>query len=178
MKTPLPISAEDFPAFYSPYVSKVQEAYGDNPWQAMAVQASEIPSWLAPLAVEQQHYRYAEDKWTVKEIIGHLIDAERIFGCRCLHFARQESQPLIGFDENQYVSEGKFNDRDWKGLLEEFRQVRSSHLSMFSGFGSEVWDHKGVASGVPFTLASMPYIMVGHVMHHVKVLRDRYEIHA
>lgn len=176
MKTPLLINSDDYPSFYQPYVSKVQEAYDDNPWQAFRVQAEEIPALLQDVGEEMPGYRYAEGKWTVQQVVGHMIDAERIFGVRCLHWARGEKQALIGFDENEYVQAAQFENRTFPSLLEEFRLVRLGHVNMFEGFAAEWYDHKGEANGSTFSLAAMPYIMVGHVLHHFRILRERYGI--
>ena len=176
MKTPLEISTQDYPAFYSGYVNHVLEAYGNDPWPAMKVQAEELPDWLADIPTDKHTYQYEEGKWSVKQVIGHLIDGERIFGIRCLHFARQESQSLIGFDENHYVTAANFDDRPWQSLLAEFRLARLSNLAMFEGFEDAWWEQKGTANGSEFKLAAMPFIMVGHVMHHFSILKSRYGI--
>ncbi|MEL6535100.1 MAG: DinB family protein [Bacteroidota bacterium] len=174
MKNPLPITQGEYPSFYETYVSKVIAAYEHNPWQAFRVQAEELPDWLEQVPEEKQQFRYEEGKWSVREVIGHMTDAERIFGIRALHFARQEGQALIGFDEKAYVQVANFDDLAWSVLLNNFRTARLANLAMFETFEDSWWENQGTASGASFTLGSMPYIMVGHVLHHVHILRERY----
>ncbi|HAA15560.1 MAG TPA: DinB family protein [Cytophagales bacterium] len=174
MKNPLPISTGDYPGFYEPYVSKVIAAYESNPWQAFKVQAEELPDWLAEVPLEKQKHRYEEGKWSVREVIGHMTDAERIFGTRALHFARDEPQSLLGFDENAYVQAANFDATDWSVLLNNFKTARLANLAMFETFENSWWDKQGQANNAAFRLGAMPYIMVGHVLHHVHILRNRY----
>jgi hypothetical protein len=118
--------------------------------------------------------RYAEGKWSVREVVGHLADAERIFAYRALRFARKDRTPLAGFEENDYVPAARFDARDWGGLIEEYGAVRRSSLYFFEGLDGEAWERRGVASGKEISVRALAYIMAGHELHHMRILRERY----
>jgi arsenate reductase (thioredoxin) len=111
--------------------------------------------------------------WTIKQALGHVIDAERIFGIRALRFARNDPTPLPTFDENEYVRRANFNDRTVRDLAEEFDLVRRSHLSLFRHLDEEAWLRAGVASGYSVTVRALAYIIAGHAEHHLRILRKR-----
>jgi DinB superfamily len=122
--------------------------------------------------------RYAEGKWSIKEVLGHLNDTERIFSYRLLRIARGDATPLPGFEENDYVPAGRFDDRPLPMLLTEFRAVRMSTIALVEGVPADAWERWGEASGNPVTARALAYVIVGHVVHHVGVLRDRYGLSA
>jgi hypothetical protein len=117
--------------------------------------------------------RHAPYTWSVKEVVGHLIDSERIFGIRALHFARQDRAELPGFDENRYVQCAGFDARTLASLAQEFELVRRSHLFFFRGLDGEAWLRRGVANGHSVTVRALAYIIAGHERHHVTILRQR-----
>jgi hypothetical protein len=117
--------------------------------------------------------RHPPYTWTIKQVLGHLIDAERIFGCRALRFARGDAAPLPGFDENPYVELGKFDQRSPADLLAEIETVRRSHLFLFENLTDDAWDRRGIASGNEVSVRALAYIMVGHVRHHLAIVRKR-----
>ncbi|NNE07358.1 MAG: DinB family protein [Gemmatimonadetes bacterium] len=119
-------------------------------------------------------HRYEPGKWTVREVLGHMIDVERVFGMRCLTFARGDRTPLPGFEQDDYVANGAFGTRSIGSLLEERDGLRRSHLALFRSFSDEAWLRTGTANEAPFTARAIPYILAGHEIHHVQVLRDRY----
>jgi hypothetical protein len=120
--------------------------------------------------------RYAEDKWSIKEILGHLSDTERIFTYRLLRIARGDATPLEGYDENAYVPAGRFDDRPLPMLLAELRAVRLSTAALLEGLPEDAWGRWGEANGGPVTARALAYIIVGHVAHHLGVLRSRYNL--
>jgi uncharacterized damage-inducible protein DinB len=122
--------------------------------------------------------RYAPGKWSIKEILGHLTDAERIFAYRLLRVARGDATPLPGFDEKAYVPAARFDERPLRALAAEFRAVRLSSVALASGIPSTSWSMVGQASGKPVSARALVYIIVGHVAHHLGVLRERYGLGA
>ncbi|NNG15811.1 MAG: DinB family protein [Gemmatimonadales bacterium] len=157
--------------YYSVYVRQVPD--GDV-FETLAREVGGTVALLEALDESQAGYRYAPGKWNVREVIGHVIDVERVFAQRALHFARKDATPLPSLEQDAWVETGCFDRRTLTSLLEEFTAVRQATLAMFCGFDAEVWANRGVASGVEFTARSMPYIIAGHEVHHRKVLEARY----
>ncbi len=158
-------------AYYRRYIDKVA---GEDITDQLASQLHEVEKLLEPVTDRAALARYAEGKWSIKEIIGHLIDTERIFAYRLLRIARGDSTPLPGFDENAYNPEGQFDERPIAMLLAEFRSVRQSTSALFEGLPAQAWERRGIANGQPISARALAYIIVGHVFHHLGVLRDRY----
>lgn len=119
-------------------------------------------------------YRYAEGKWTIKEVVGHIMDTERIFCYRALAIARGEKKSLPGFDQDQYVINGKFNDRPLYDLTYEYRLVRESTILLFRSFDQSVLQNRGVLSGNEVTVLAIMFITAGHERHHLNILKERY----
>lgn len=120
--------------------------------------------------------RYAPGKWSVRELVGHLIDTERIFAYRALRFARNDRTDLPGFEQDDYIPAAQFDRRPWADLLEEFAAVRHSNVLMFRGLSEEAWRRMGVANGNPMSVRAAAYIIAGHELHHMQVLRDKYGV--
>jgi hypothetical protein len=118
--------------------------------------------------------RYAPGKWSVKEVIGHLCDAERIFSYRALRIARGDKTPLAGFNENEYVPNGNFESRSTAGLLEEFAAIRAATLIMMRSFDEAAWARRGISGEKEISVRALAYIICGHERHHLAILRDRY----
>ena len=146
----------------------------DDVLSVMEQQSSEMQKWLASLDETKAAYRYASDKWSVKQVIGHIIDAEMIVGYRALAIARGEQQPLPGFDENEYVAHANFDAWKLGDLAERYALVRRSHIVMFKNLPPEAWERRGVANGVGVSTRGMAFVIVGHNRHHLKVLHERY----
>lgn len=121
-------------------------------------------------------HRYAPGKWSVREVVGHLCDAERIFAYRLLRIARGDETPLAGFDENTYVPAGSFDARELNALIKEWMATRDSTIALVRGLPADGWTRRGVANGKAVTAASLAYIILGHVEHHLGILRDRYGV--
>ena len=138
---------------------------------------SQLPETLALLysiTDEQSFHRYAPDKWTIREVVGHLIDTERLFVFRAFWFARGFDSPLPSFDQNVAITHAGSNDRSWTGLINEFRVLRQSSLAFFQALPADAWSRRGIASGYPFTVRALAYMTAGHVTHHARILRERY----
>ena len=153
------------------YVSQAPE---DDILPAMRSQVDALDVLLDRVAPERETYRYAEGKWSIREIIGHLIDGERVFGYRLLCIARGEQQNLPGFDQDEYMVNAPFDRIDLEDLLSEFRLVRLSNIAMLRTLDEPAWTRMGTANGNPVSVRALAYVMVGHVRHHMNVLRERY----
>jgi DinB superfamily len=170
-----PPSTEYAPPFER-YVSRVAEI---DVLGAMARQHEELTAALAGVRGEAaERYRYAEGKWSIREVVGHVIDSERVFGYRAVCIARGESTPLPGFDENAYVANASFDEHPLAALLEELGHVRSGHLAFFNHLSPEAWRRTGISNANPISVRALAFIIVGHPRHHLAVLRERYLPHV
>lgn len=130
--------------------------------------------YLASLKPDQWDYRYAEGKWSVREVLLHLIDSERIFAYRALRIGRNDQTPLPGFDQDIFVEYSDASARSESSLLEEYQSVRQATLSLFRGFPAEAWARRGYANAVEVSAHAIPFIIAGHEIHHLNVLQNRY----
>ena len=164
----------EYNAYYQTYIGAVPD--GDL-LARLGEQRDSTSALLATIAEADAGYRYAAGKWSIKEVIGHLADAERVFSYRALRVARADATPLPGFDENAWVPPANFDRRTLADLAAEFRAVRESSLALFRGFGNEAWPRMGTASGHPISARALAWIVAGHEVHHLRVLRERYLPH-
>ena len=171
MRTLVRPATTEYAQPYAGYVSLVPE---DDILSAIEEQSAATQKLLASLDETKAAYRYAESKWSVKEVLGHVIDAERIFAYRALAIARGETQPLPGFDEQEYVRNAGFDAWKLGDLSEHYALVRRATIVLFRNFPEEAWDRRGIASDYPITVRAIAWIIVGHERHHVQVLRERY----
>ena len=157
--------------YYAKYIDLVPEGgLGD----ILDQQTQETAEFLRGIRAHLHDHRYAEGKWSVKEVIGHIADAERIFSYRALRIARGDATPLPGFDENAYVPAGEFGLRDYDSLVEEWLSVRRATLSLFRSLTPEQSRRRGIASENGVSVRAAGYIIAGHVIHHTHILRERY----
>ena len=140
----------------------------------LQAQVVEIEELCAGLTESGAMFRYAEKKWTVKEVIGHLLDTERVFAYRLLRISRGDMTELPGFDETTYAPEGQFNGRSLDELVSEFKLQRASTLALVNGVPQAAWPRVGTANGFPTSAWALVYIILGHTAHHFSLLRDRY----
>src|SRR5919107_5569942 len=165
--------AEESLAYYHRYIARVSdEPLGDQ----LTAQLRDIEQLFETVTDRAALARYAEGKWSIKEILGHLSDTERIFTYRLLRIARGDATPLPGYDENAYVPAGRFDERPLPMLLAELPAVRLSTAALLEGLPDEAWTRWGDANGSPITARALAYIIVGHVSHHLGVLRSRYSL--
>lgn len=137
----------------------------------------QLPETLAVLrgiSEERSLHRYAPGKWSIRDVVCHLSDAERLFTFRALWFARGFDSPLPSFDQNVAHAGAAADGRSWSSLVEEFGAVRGATLGFFRNLPEEAWQRRGIASGNPFTVRALAYICAGHVAHHVRILKERY----
>lgn len=159
------------PEFYHNYINHVTE---DDLMQAFKVQTSALTQFLETIPPGKHDYRYADGKWTIKEVVQHMIDAERIFTYRALCFVRGDKTFLPGFDENVYADNSKAHKRDWNGLVEECKAVRKSSQYFFGSLDEQQLDATGTANNNSIYVLGIGYIVIGHAMHHIKVIKERY----
>ena len=161
----------EYAPYYQSYVDQVSE---NDILHLLRAEVDELDVLLGQLPAEKETYAYAEGKWTIREMIGHLIDGERVFGYRALCIARGEKQNLPGFDQDDYMLTAPYKHIELEDLLSELRLVRLSNLAMFRSLDEEAWNRVGTANGNEITVRALAFIMGGHVRHHMNVLRERY----
>jgi DinB superfamily len=162
----------EFAAFYAGYVQLVTE----EPLVALESQGRKTQVLLAGLTDAQAGHRYAEGKWTVRDVAGHMGDVERVLSYRALRIARGDATALHGFDENAYADVAGADRRPIGELAAELAAVRSATLALFRGFDAAAWRRRGVANGNPVSVRALAHIIAGHERHHSEILRTRYGI--
>jgi uncharacterized damage-inducible protein DinB len=163
--------ADEFAPYYATYIDQVTEP---DVIAALATLRQTTASWLGGLSESQAGYRYAPGKWTLREVVGHVVDAERIFSYRLLRIARGDETPLASFDENAYVPAGQFERRPLADVAAELGAVRDATLALVRSVPADAWSRRGTASGKPISARALAYIIAGHERHHLSVLRERY----
>ena len=147
----------------------------DDILQELKKQGDEFANYLRKLTEQQGNYAYAKDKWSIKEIAGHIADAERVFAYRALRFARNDKTALPAFEQDDYVAAANFNKRTLADLIEELQLIRASNLALFKTFTEEELQRTGTASSNFYTVKSLLYIIAGHEKHHLNVLKEKYD---
>jgi hypothetical protein len=166
-----PPEPSEYQPAYARYISLVP---GSNLAATLETQLAHSLPMLHQISSEKSLHRYAPGKWSIKEVLGHIIDGERIFTYRALRFARNDQTPLPGFDQDPYVAAANFDTRNWSELIEEFEHVRRSTVLFFRGLGPEAMLRSGTASQAPITVRALGYVVAGHELHHMQILRERY----
>ncbi len=161
----------EYAPFYEGYVSRVPE--GDIIEIARG-QIAETMSLLETIDEERSNFAYAAGKWTVKQVVSHMADAERVFAYRALRFGRGDATPVPGFDENVYARSSNTEARTFKSIVAELRAVRAATIELWEGFPSEAWARSGTANDRSVTVRALAYITAGHELHHRAILQDRY----
>jgi len=160
---------------YAPYYANyIKLAEGEDILKILNDQSKITQDVLNSFSEHKGNYRYTDGKWTVKEVVGHLLDTERVFAYRALCIARGEKKSLPGIEQDDYVKEGNFNRRELFELNYEFRLLRESNLLLFRSFTSEMLLKRGFASEASVTVLAILFIIAGHEKHHIKVLREKY----
>jgi hypothetical protein len=157
--------------YYFGYINKVP---GNLVLPVLASQLGEMLALFDGISEEQSLYRYAPERWTIRQVLSHVNDAERLFVFRAFWFARGFDSPLPSFDQNIAVTAAAGNNQQWRTLVEDFRAVRAATLTFFRTLPQAAWDRRGVASDNPFTVRALAYITAGHAIHHNTILRGRY----
>ena len=168
MKRP---EASEFAEYYGKYIAK---APGTDVSGILESERQQMARLFAGRSERDGNFRYAPDKWTVKEVLGHVIDAERIFTYRALRIARGDETPLPSFEQDDYVKNGGFSARTLADLVEEFDAVRGASISLFRSFDEVVWGRRGTASQKQVTVRALGFITAGHQIHHRMILEENY----
>lgn len=163
--------AGEYTSYYEKYISLVP---GNDVLSALESQRIQTARLLAGRSEREGNFRYAPGKWTVKEVVGHLADTERIFAYRALRIARGDQTPLPGFEQDDYVKSGAFSERTLADLAEEFASVRNASIALYHSFGKEAWLRRGVANKNEITVRALAFITAGHELHHRRILEERY----
>lgn len=163
------------PGDYAPYtISYIDQVKEETITDALDKHSPEIIAFFRKLPVDKASFRYAPGKWSLKQVLQHIIDTERIFTFRALTFARRDDISLPGFDENIYADNSNGDDREWSDLLAEFTALRTSTDYLFKSFNSETLKQDGTANNQRVTVNALCYISLGHVLHHMNVISERY----
>jgi hypothetical protein len=166
---------DEYDVAFERYVSRVQET---DILAALERQPAELAATLASVPSAGEEYRYAPGKWTIRGVVGHMLDAERVFGYRALCVARGDKASLPGFEENDYAANAGYDRRTLASLAEEFTSLRVSHVLMLRHVDDAGWVRVGLANELPVTPRALAYILVGHVRHHLAILREKYGVGA
>jgi hypothetical protein len=170
MERPAPT---EYIPYYEHYVSLVP---GGHVLAVLEEQLAAVRDFVDSVPEERETYRYAEGKWSVREVRGHVVDTERIFAYRACCIARGETQALPGYDQDAYAAASGADRRRLRDLLEELEWQRRSNVVLLRGLKEEAWERMGSADGDPVSVRALAYIMAGHVTHHLQILRERYSL--
>lgn len=175
MKSSVAVSSKPGPDEYAPYYGKyVSLIAEDDIVAALEKQPPEIVALLSTRKEADGDFRYAPGKWSVKEVLGHVIDTERVFSYRALRIARNDQTPMEGFEQDDYVKYGPFGQCNLAGLVEEFKSVRQATLTLFRGLDEAAWVRRGVANKNEVSVRAIAYIIAGHELHHRNILKEKY----
>ena len=165
--------ASEFAEFYQPYIDILPQD-GSGLIEQLESSLALAQDALRDLSEDNGNYRYAEGKWSIKELVQHLIDSERVFAYRALRFARNDQKILPGFDENHYAETSRADERTLSGLVKEFSFLRRANILMFESFDESALARKGSVDGNALSVRALGFICCGHLLHHLKVLEERY----
>jgi len=168
MKRP---NKDEYALYYHTYIEKVPD--GDIT-KTLSKQITQVKNLFKNVSKKKSFYRYSPEKWSILEVLGHIIEAERVFSYRVLRFARNDNQALHGFDENNFIRQANYNAIKLTDLVKEFCALREANVLMLKNISDEMSLRQGMANGNKFTVRALAYIMAGHVNHHLKILKERY----
>jgi uncharacterized protein (DUF302 family)/uncharacterized damage-inducible protein DinB len=169
------VSGRPQPGEYADYGQPdIDRVAGDDAVAALAAQRAETAALFRSFGEAGADLTYASGKWTVKQVLGHLADDERIYAYRALCIARGDTRELPGFDENAYAAAARFEARSFEDLLSDYEAVRAASLTLLRGLDREVWLRRGIANGYPVTVRGLAFHIAGHELHHLAIVRERY----
>jgi hypothetical protein len=163
--------SNEYAPYYETYVGKIPES---DVIAVLRDQRESTLDLLEKLSSHQLDHRYATEKWTVRQVFGHVVDMEWVFAARAIHFARAVPGDLPGVDQEDTMAVVDFSAQSWTALLDQYRHLRGANIELFKSFDEAAWARKGIASGNPVTVRALAYIIAGHERHHMGVLRERY----
>jgi hypothetical protein len=158
-------------AYYFTYIDQVPEG---GICDILEAQSAEAPAYFDTISEADSRRRYAAGKWSIREVLGHVNDTERVFVARAFWFARGLEAPLPSFDQNVAAAAAGADERSWRSLVAELRTVRAATLSFFRSLPADAWSRSGTASGNPFTVRALAYMCAGHLTHHLKIVQEQY----
>ena len=159
----------------APYYFKYIERVGSGDIRdILAAQENDLVSFFSGISEEKSRFRYAPDKWSIRQLLSHVNDSERVFAFRAFWFARGFDSPLPSFDQDISARHATADERSWSSHIDEFRSVRKSTIDVFRFLPDEAWLRRGIASDNPFTVRALAYIAAGHALHHTAILQERY----
>ena len=161
----------EFDPYYNAYISLIE---GDDVLPIVETQSAELRALFSRMPEEKGTFAYADGKWTIKEVLSHLIDGERIFAYRILRISRGDETPIEGFEQDGYIENSNANNRSFSELLDEFDLQRRSNMLLVNNLSAEAAKRRGTASEKSISVRALVYIMAGHVRHHVRILKERY----
>ena len=161
----------EYHPFYQKYIDQIDT---DDALGFLKVQEKEVYGFLKSIPAEKAGYAYAEGKWQLREVLGHVMDTERIMAFRALSIARGEKGMLPGFEENDYVANANFKERTWVGMIDEFPIVRQATISLLENVGEKALGNIGQANGTTLSFRGVVWIIVGHCQHHLSIIKERY----
>lgn len=169
--TTLQVNENEYAPFYKNYI----KALGDvNLFEILATSKNDLLNTLENISYEKQLFQYEEGKWTIKELLQHIIDAERVMCYRALRFSRNDATDLPGFDEDWYVANSNGNERDFHDLLEEFTHTRNASICLFKSFNEDMFPLLGAINGSDMSVRALGFIIAGHQIHHLKIIKEKY----
>jgi len=167
MKRP---SKGEFAPYYANYIRNVP----DDAIKAFGDQLDTTNAFFKSIPKDKIDYKYADGKWSIKEIVGHLIDNERVMSYRALAISKNEKQSLPGFDQDDYIRKSNYSKRNYSELVEELKKIREANILMFKDFSEEILDRRGVANNSEVTVRAILFIIAGHELHHINVIKEKY----
>ena len=169
--TNLQLSENEYAPFYKNYIQNLGDV---NLHEVLNSSFEDLINSLKNVPEEKLVYRYADGKWTIKELVQHIIDAERVLSYRALRFSRNDPSDLQGFDEDWYVGNSNGNERDFNDILDEFTHLRKANISLFHSFTSEMMPMLGTSNGSIMSVRALGFIIAGHQMHHLNIIKEKY----
>lgn len=166
------LNSSEYNPYYRPYIDKTTNNF--DIVEGLHQNLDSVASFYSNIPKDKHDYAYAEGKWTVKDILLHVIDTERVFAYRAMRIARQDKTPMVGFEQDDYVANGYAAARTLNSLLEEYKAVRLATIALFRSFNSNTLQQIGEASGSPFSVRAIGYIITGHENHHNQIIKERY----
>ncbi|WP_179019426.1 DinB family protein [Winogradskyella forsetii] len=167
-----PIETKEYHPYYKTYLEK--SVTDKTIFEGLKENLNSLVSFYSDIPEEKHNYAYADGKWTVKDILLHIIDTERVFAYRALRIARRDESPMVGFEQDEYVANGYANQRTLENLIEEYKAVRQATIALFNSFDSATLLQIGEASGAAFSVRVLGYITIGHENHHIQIIKERY----
>jgi len=162
--------ADEYPVFYKGYIDTVN----DDVLTSLEYQIESFPALLREIPSDRAGFAYADGKWNILELVGHILDTERIMAYRALRISRNDATPLPGFEENDYVANAHFSDRTLSSMAEEFEHLRKANLFLVRSFNETELERVGISNGKLISTKALVFIIVGHLNHHIRILKERY----